>query len=92
MFENQSRLEEATAFLESFLSAGERDVRDIMATAEHAGITLRTLRRAMLALGVTPRKRWRVEDGRQGWAWALPEDGTRAERTVAALKSKGVIG
>lgn len=57
-----SRLDEAKEFLKEVLSGGRRDSREVLALAEHAGISVKTLNRAKRALGVKSKKRG-VRDG-----------------------------
>ena len=74
--ESQSRLDEAIDFLEVELAGGGRQARELLKTAEKAGITEITLQRARRRLGVKSEK-----VGFDHWAWKLPEETTSAPDT-----------
>lgn len=80
--------ESACIFLVDALNAGPRDAAEILAAAEGANISERTMQRAAEQMGVIKTKAGL--DG--GWTWALPNQkaGNEAERaaTIAARLRK----
>ncbi|PIR53000.1 hypothetical protein COU76_03425 [Candidatus Peregrinibacteria bacterium CG10_big_fil_rev_8_21_14_0_10_49_10] len=67
----RTALENAMDFLSEALAERPRPAKDVMADAEHAGISERTLKRAKKELNVQANR----EGGSKGhWIWSLPVD------------------
>lgn len=69
--EGASPAEKARKLLSDMLKDGPRDVAEILAAAESASISERTIQRASDALGVVKTK----TGFSGGWAWAMPASG-----------------
>lgn len=70
-----SPLDQACTLLSDLLKDGPRDAAEILAAAEGANISERTMQRAAEQMGVIKSKAG--FDG--GWNWALPAEGAKAE-------------
>ncbi len=70
-----SPLDQACTLLADLLNDGPRASREILAAAEGANISERTMQRAAEQMGVIKSKAG--FDG--GWHWALPSEGAKAE-------------
>lgn len=66
---------QACALVADLLKVGPRNAAEILATAEGAKISVRTLQRAATALGVAKTR----AAFRGGWIWALPAEDAKTE-------------
>jgi hypothetical protein len=78
----EGAIERANHFVLEFLKAGPRRAREILAAAEGAKISVRTIQRAAISLGVVKTK----AGFNRGWTWRLrAEDGARAEQPAPVM-------
>jgi hypothetical protein len=75
----EGAVERAKHLVLEFLKAGPRNAREILAAAEGAKISVRTIQRAAISLGLE-----RTKAGfNRGWTWRLPdEDGDSADAPI----------
>ena len=81
--EDGSELEEAKRFIQEVLAKGAVKVKDIFREASNAGISIPTLKRAKVALGVKSARRQEAMGGANGyWEWFLPDRGWQQDHAA----------
>ncbi len=79
--------EHANHLIKAFLMPGPRSAREILAAAEGAKISVRTIQRAAISLGVVKTK----AGFSNGWIWRLPDDGGETTKTPSEQPAPGML-
>ncbi len=80
-------IERANQIISAFLKKGPRSAREILAAAEGAKISVRTVQRAAIDLGVEKTK----AGFGAGWIWRLPTDDGDTAKTPSEQSAPGML-